>query len=189
MKWIARETRIPGVRLLENWIHRDDRGWFQEIWQGTSLPYPEMETRFTQENLSLSRRGVIRGLHWQAPPYEQVKLVRCVSGLIVDVVVDIRVESPTFGQYVTIYLSPDSGQALLIPEGMAHGFGVLSVSATVLYKCSSDYMPEYSCGIAWNDPEVGIPWRDLWIEDPILSDRDRAWPGIRDVTAERRLKA
>lgn len=149
------DTEISGVRILEPQVFGDSRGYFFESWNERDLPWLP---HFVQDNESMSGRGVIRGLHFQKPPYAQAKLVRVVSGEVLDVAVDLRKGSPTYGKHVAVTLSGENHRQLFIPEGFAHGFAVLSDIAVFQYKCSDFYHPESEGGIAWNDSDFGIGW-------------------------------
>lgn len=163
------ETDIQGVCILEPEVHSDDRGFFSETYNEEVFREHGIADRFVQDNHSRSVRWTLRGLHYQLK-YAQAKLCRVVSGEVVDVVVDIRKGSPTFGHYVAATLSGENKLQLYMPAGFAHGFLVLSDTADFLYKCSDFYHREDEYGIAWDDPLIGIPWE---VERPILSARDR----------------
>ena len=168
-------SRIPEVLLIELDVFRDERGCFLETYQTDRYQAHGIPGRFVQDNHSRSVRGTIRGLHLQvARP--QAKLIRVIVGAIFDVAVDVRRGSPTFGQWVGQRLTGDSYQQYYIPEGFAHGFSVLSEMAEVEYKCTDLYDPPGQLGLAWNDPELAIPWG---VDAPILSARDRQHPTIR----------
>ncbi len=170
----ATRLAIPDVILLEATIHEDERGYFFESYN--KRVFEEIvghPVEFVQDNQSYSKKCVLRGLHYQVPPYEQGKLVRVVQGEIFDVAVDIRKDSPTFGKWVGEYLSAENKRQLWIPPGFAHGFLVTGEKAEVLYKCSGNhYQPAAERILKWDDPEVGIEWPNLDIE-PILSKKDR----------------
>lgn len=157
----VRETALPGVLLLEGRRHGDDRGWFAEMWSERDFREAGLPTRFVQDNQSLSRRGVLRGLHFQIDR-PQGKLIRVVRGAIWDVAVDVRQGSPNFGVWAGFHLQPvtEAGDPMMlwIPEGFAHGFLVLSDEAEVLYKVTDVYSPEGERTILWDDAELGIPW-------------------------------
>lgn len=172
-------TDIQGVFILEPQVFGDDRGYFFESFSERDFRKTVPGIRFVQDNESRSRRGVVRGLHFQMPPYAQSKLVRVVEGKILDVAVDLRKGSPTFGEYVSIELSGDNHRQLFIPKGCAHGFSVLSDEAVVAYKCDEFYHPECEGGVAWNDPEIGIGW-GFGVEEAILSEKDRDRPLLKD---------
>lgn len=163
------ETAIPGVLLLEPKRFADARGWFMETWRRNRYEELGITVPFTQDNVSMSRRGALRGLHYQWPN-PQAKLVSVLLGEIDDVAVDIRAGSPTFGRFVKARLSSENGKQLFIPAGFAHGFVVRSESAIVSYKCSSYYDPAAEGTVLWSDPRVGVPWE---IDDPIISEKDR----------------
>jgi dTDP-4-dehydrorhamnose 3,5-epimerase len=164
------ETALPGVRLLEPKVFRDDRGLFLETWRADRFAEAGIADRFVQDNHSRSTRGTLRGLHWQWRK-PQAKLVRVASGAIFDVVVDVRRGSPTFGRWLGFEMSADQFTELYVPIGFAHGFCVLSDIADVEYKCSDVYDPEGEAGLIWNDPGVGIDWP---IAAPTLSPKDAA---------------
>ena len=163
------KTYIEDLLIIEPQLFKDERGFFYESFNKNKLD-KIIKTNFVQDNESISCKGVIRGLHFQAPPYEQTKLVRCVSGNILDVVVDLRKNSNTFGKSFSIELSSQNNKQLLIPKGFAHGFQVLSNEAIVNYKVDEYYNSDSDSGIIWNDKDLLIDWRlDL---KPILSDKD-----------------
>ena len=157
-------------------VFRDDRGYFQEVWNPARANIPGMKKDFVQDNIAFSHYRVLRGLHYQQP-FEQAKLIVVLSGSIFDVAVDVRRDSPTFGPWLGTQLTAGSGDALYIPEGFAHGYQVLSPSAHVVYKCTDVYHPEAEHSFAWNDPAVGIRWP---IADPILSEKDRGAGRLED---------
>lgn len=176
-------TKIPGVMILEPRVFGDERGYFLESYSARMFEEKVMNTRFVQDNESTSCYGVVRGLHYQKPPHSQSKLVHVVSGRVLDVAVDIRRGSPTFGQHVAIELSGENHRQLFIPRGFAHGFAVLSEHAVFQYKCDSYYAPESEGGIAWNDPFLGIDWH-LPMNDVILSPKDQNRPALSDIPAD-----
>ena len=168
---------LPDVLLIAPHVHHDSRGFFLERWNErtfASLGLPA----FVQDNHSRSQRGVLRGLHFQAPPHGQGKLVSVVRGRIFDVAVDLRVGSPTYGRWAGVTLDGDQPAWLWLPAGFAHGFLILSDEADVLYKVDAGYAPESEGGLAWDDPEVGIDWPREPGVAPILSAKDRAWPRL-----------
>jgi dTDP-4-dehydrorhamnose 3,5-epimerase len=165
------KTKIEGVVIIEPKIFKDDRGYFYESFNQKEFDEKVCKTVFVQDNQSKSSYGVIRGLHFQKPPHAQSKLVRCIKGRVLDVAVDIRKGSPTFGQYVSVELTEDNHLQFFIPRGFAHGFSVLSEEAVFQYKCDNFYAPESEGGIAWNDPTIGIDWK-IPIKDIILSNKD-----------------
>lgn len=164
-------TSIPGVVILEPRVFGDSRGYFFESFSAKFFAEKVCDTSFVQDNESKSCYGVVRGLHYQKAPHCQSKLVRCVKGKVLDVAVDIRRGSPTFGQHVAVELSAENHRQLFIPRGFAHGFAVLSDEAVFQYKCDNFYAPECEGGIAWDDPVLGIDWQ-LPAEDVILSAKD-----------------
>lgn len=166
------ETAIAGVKVIEPRLFGDSRGYFFEAYREDLFAGAGIDARFIQDNESFSTGGVLRGLHYQIPPYTQAKLVRVVSGRVLDVVVDIRLGSPTFGKHVAIELSGESKRQLFLPRGMAHGFAVLSPEAVFVYKCDNFYCPAAERCIHFDDPALGIDWR-LPLETVKLSPRDR----------------
>lgn len=169
----AIETELEGVVILEPEIHRDSRGYFFESWTQRDCDRLLGHVEFVQENQSHSTAGVVRGLHFQYPPYTQAKLVGVVSGRVLDVAVDLRVGSPTYGRWVAVELSDQNHRRLFIPRGFAHGFAVLSDEATFTYKCDNYYAPQAEDGIAWDDPDLAITWPKFEGIDPIISEKDR----------------
>ncbi|HWR09224.1 dTDP-4-dehydrorhamnose 3,5-epimerase [Sporomusa sp.] len=175
------ETKLPGVVIVEPRVFGDTRGFFQETWQKSRYEAIGINEQFVQDNISFSTRGVLRGLHYQNP-HAQGKLVSVVQGEVFDVAVDIRVGSPTFGQWAGTILSSDNHWQLWIPPGFAHGFCVVSDTAYFTYKCSDVYAPEAEGGISWNDPDIGIEWPLSAVE---LSGKDKEYPRLRDIALER----
>ena len=166
------KTAIEGVVIIEPTIYGDERGYFFESFnEERFLNEVGVNTRFVQDNESKSKRGVLRGLHFQKPPYAQSKLVRVVKGRVLDVAVDIRRGSPTYGKYVAVELTEDNHRQLFLPRGMAHGFVVLSDEAIFQYKCDEFYHPEADAGISILDESLGIDWR-IPTDKAILSDKD-----------------
>lgn len=170
-------TDIEGVVIIEPEVFGDSRGYFMESFSEREFQRLVASVKFVQDNESRSRYGVVRGLHYQREPYAQSKLVRCVVGRVLDVAVDIREGSPTYGKHVAVELSAENHRQLFIPKGFAHGFAVLSPEAIFAYKCDEFYHPEAEAGIAWNDPKIGIDWR-LPEGDIILSDKDKGYKGL-----------
>lgn len=171
-------TPLEGVLILETKVFGDARGFFMESYnQRDFAAATGLNLDFVQDNHSRSRRGVLRGLHYQIKR-PQGKLVRVVRGAVFDVAVDIRRSSPTFGRWAGVELSEDNQRQFWIPPGFAHGFLVLSESADFLYKASDWYAPEHERGIAWNDPAIGVEWPLDAIGEPLLSDKDRAAPPL-----------
>src|SRR4051812_30246721 len=174
-------TRLPGVLILGPRVHRDPRGFFMETWNKQRYAAAGLPAGFVQDNLSESRRGVLRGLHYQHPA-AQGKLLQVLYGEIYDVAVDIRRGSPTFGQWVGVVLSSDNQRQFYVPEGFAHGFVVTSDTALFSYKCTNFYRPQDEGTVLWDDPDLGIDWP---IADPILSAKDQAGVPLKDIPAER----
>lgn len=173
------ETGFPGLWVFEPVLFNDSRGYFFEAYNKASFLKQGITVEFVQDNQSSSKYGVIRGLHYQLSPHAQTKLVRVLEGRILDVVVDIRKGSPTFGKSYCIELSADNKKQLLVPHGFAHGFSVLSESAIVLYKCDSLYNKDSEGGIRFNDPALAINW-GIPEDKAIVSDKDLALPGFAD---------
>ena len=174
------KTEIDGVVIIEPRIFKDDRGYFYESFSQREFEEKVCRTIFVQDNQSKSSYGVLRGLHFQKPPYSQSKLVRCIKGKVLDVAVDIRKGSPTFGKHVAVELSEENHRQLFIPRGFAHGFAVLSDEAVFQYKCDNFYNKESEGAIAWNDPELAIDWR-IPAESIILSEKDKQNRNIADA--------
>lgn len=166
------ETKINGVYIIEPTVFGDDRGYFMETYNYNEFKAAGLDMIFVQDNYSKSRKGVLRGLHFQKT-YPQGKLVRVISGEVFDVAVDIRKDSRTYKQWIGVILSSENKKQMYIPEGFAHGFLVLSDEAEFAYKCTDFYYPEDEDGIAWNDPEFEIEWPLEGIGKPILSKKDR----------------
>ncbi len=174
------ETHIPGVFIIEPKVFGDARGYFMESWSQRDFDAAVRPIRFVQDNESKSRYGVLRGLHFQKGRYAQSKLVRVVSGRVLDIAVDIRVGSPTFGQYVACELSDQNHRLFFIPRGFAHGFSVLSQEAVFQYKCDNLYEPSAEGAIAWDDPALGIDW-GLPKADILLSEKDQHHLPLREA--------
>ena len=166
------ETEIEGVVILEPRIFKDDRGYFYESFSQREFEEKVCQTTFVQDNQSMSVYGVVRGLHFQKPPYCQSKLVRCIKGAVLDVAVDIRKGSPTFGKYVAVELTEENHRQFFIPRGFAHGFAVLSDEAVFQYKCDNYYNTESEGARAWDDATIGVDWR-IPTENVILSEKDK----------------
>lgn len=173
-------TSIPGVEIIEPTIFGDDRGYFFESYSQKEFDEKVRPVHFVQDNESRSCRGVIRGLHFQRGAHAQSKLVRVVEGRVLDVAVDIRRGSPTFGCHVAVELSAENHRQLFIPRGFAHGFSVLSPVAVFQYKCDNLYAPASEGAVAWDDPEIGIDWK-ISPEEVILSPKDSAHPRLQDA--------
>ena len=166
------KTEIEGVVIIEPRIFKDDRGYFYESFSQCEFEEKVCRTTFVQDNQSKSSYGVVRGLHFQKPPYSQSKLVRCIKGAVLDVAVDIRKGSPTFGKYVAVELTEDNHRQFFVPRGFAHGFAVLSDEAVFQYKCDNFYNKESEGAVAWDDPELAIDWR-IPVEKVLLSEKDK----------------
>ena len=174
------KTNLPDLYLIEPKIFEDSRGYFFESYNKNILKENGIEINFVQDNQSKSSYGVIRGLHYQLNPHPQTKLVRVLAGKILDVVVDIRKNSPTFGKWQSFELSDDNKHQLLVTVGFAHGFSVLSNTAIVLYKCDDFYNPQLERGIVYNDPALSIDW-DFDENDAIVSEKDAILPLLKDA--------
>ena len=174
------ETQIPGVFIIEPKVFGDVRGYFMESWSQRDFDAAVRPIRFVQDNESKSRYGVLRGLHFQKGKYAQSKLVRVVIGRVLDIAVDIRVGSPTFGKYVACELSDQNHRLFFIPRGFAHGFSVLSEEAVFQYKCDNLYEPSAEGAIAWDDPALGIDW-GLPKADILLSEKDQHHLPLREA--------
>lgn len=175
------KTAIEGVVIIEPQLIKDECGGYTyESFSQKEFNEKVTPIEFVQDNESMSSYGVIRGLHFQREPYAQSKLVRCVKGKVLDVAVDIRQNSPTFGQYVAVELSAENHRQVFIPKGFAHGFAVLSDVAIFQYKCDEFYHPESEGAISLNDPTLGVNWM-IPVEDAILSDKDKKHPLLKDA--------
>lgn len=173
------KTAIEEVVILEPELFGDSRGYFTETYSQQLFDTLVRPIRFVQDNESKSRYGVVRGLHFQKGQYAQSKLVRVISGRVLDVAVDIRRGAPTFGQHVAVELSGENHRMLFIPRGFAHGFAVLSEEAVFQYKCDNYYAPQAEGGVAWNDPTLQIDWQ-IDLQDIVLSEKDRNYPSLND---------
>ena len=175
------ETRIPAVKLIRPKRHGDARGWFSEVYRADVLARAGLDIPFVQDNQSFSApKGTIRGLHFQLAPQAQTKLVRVLSGAILDVAVDLRRDSPTFGQHVAVTLDAEAGEQLLIPHGFAHGFCTLTSDTMVAYKVDAYYSPAHDRAVAWNDPDIAVAW-PLAEAEAILSDKDQRAPRLAEI--------
>ena len=163
------KTPIEGLLVIEPQVFKDARGYFVETYNEQRYREAGIDARFVQDNQSCSSYGVVRGLHFQRPPYTQAKLVSCTVGRVLDVAVDLRKDSPTFGQWFSVELSEENKRQFFIPKGFAHGFSVLSDTAIFTYKCDNLYHPEADGGIMLNDPDLNIDWQ---VENPITSEKD-----------------
>ncbi len=173
------QTSIPGVVIIEPRLFKDDRGYFFESFSERDFNTQVREVKFVQDNESMSSYGVMRGLHFQRPPHTQSKLVRCVKGAVLDVAVDIRKGSPTYGQHVAVELTEENHRQFFVPRGFAHGFAVLSETAIFQYKCDNFYHPEADGGISILDDSLGIDWR-IPTDHAILSEKDTKHPLLKD---------
>lgn len=176
------KTDIEGLFIIEPKVFGDHRGYFFESFSERDFNSQVCQVRFVQDNESKSRYGVLRGLHFQKPPYAQSKLVRVVKGAVLDVAVDIRMGSPTFGRHVAVELTEDNHRQFFISRGFAHGFVVLSDEVIFQYKCDNFYEPESEGAIAWNDPALGIDWK-IPAEDIILSEKDKKHPVLAEIVS------
>ena len=176
-------TSIEGVYIIEPRIFRDNRGYFFESFSGREFQEKVTPITFVQDNESLSSYGVVRGLHFQRPPFTQSKIIRVIKGAILDVAVDIRKNSPTYGQHISVELTAENHRQLFIPQGFAHGFSVLSEEALIQYKCDQYYEPKSEGGILWNDPFLDIDWR-IPSDKVILSEKDTKHPLLKDYDSD-----
>ena len=174
------KTEIEGVVIIEPRIFKDARGYFFESFSQREFDEKVRHIDFCQDNESMSSYGVMRGLHFQKPPFAQSKLVRVVKGSVLDVAVDIRKGSPTFGKHVSVELTEDNHRQFFIPRGFAHGFSVLSEEVVFQYKCDNFYAPQCEGAIAWNDPDLGIDWK-IPMEEVILSEKDSCHSALKDA--------
>lgn len=173
------QTAIDGVVIIEPRVFRDERGYFFESFSQREFDEKVRRINFVQDNESMSSYGVMRGLHFQRPPFTQSKLVRCVSGAVLDVAVDIRKGSPTYGRHVAVELTEDNHRQFFVPRGFAHGFAVLSETAVFQYKCDNFYAPEADGGISIKDDSLGIDWK-IPTESALLSDKDTRHALLRE---------
>jgi dTDP-4-dehydrorhamnose 3,5-epimerase len=172
------KLKLSDVTLIKPKIYVDDRGFFLETFKESEFHKYGIIEQFVQDNHSRSSKGVLRGLHYQLDPFAQGKLVRCIRGEIFDVAVDIRKKSPTFSQWLGVYLNPEEHHMLYIPPGFAHGFYNMQQNTEVIYKVTVDYAPEYDRGIIWNDPEINIQWPS---QDVVLSEKDSLLPRLANA--------
>lgn len=180
MSVVIKETDLPGVLIIESAVHRDPRGFFKELFHSGKYSDAGLEADFVQDNHSHSLRGVLRGFHYQLK-YPQGKLITAISGEIFDVAVDVRRGSPHFGEWTCARLTSDNGKQLYIPPGFAHGFQVLSETADVVYKCTRLYHPEDEYGLLWSDKDISVDWP---IKEPVLSDKDKSFDELKDISTE-----
>lgn len=175
-----KSTKIAGVSIIEPARHSDKRGWVSELWNSVALQEVGLAASFVQDNLSLSHaEGVVRALHFQTPPYQQGKLIACLTGSIFDVALDLRKGSPTYGEHVAAEISSDDGNLIWIPPGFAHGYCSLAPDTRVLYKLTAPYQQGATGGVRWDDPDLGIDW-PVSEESAIVIDRDRVWPKLSE---------
>lgn len=177
------KTEIDGVVIIDPRIFKDARGYFFESFSEREFEEKVCKTTFVQDNESYSSYGVLRGLHFQKPPFTQSKLVRVIKGAVLDVAVDIRKGSPTYGKHVAVELTEDNHRQLFIPRGFAHGFTVLSDEVLFQYKCDNFYAPQADGGIAWDDPDLNIDWR-IPADMVILSEKDTKHPRLKDYDSD-----
>ncbi len=174
-------TILSGCLILTNPVHRDERGSFQETFNERDFRKATgLQVHFVQDNLSFSKKGVLRGLHFQSEPFGQEKLVRVIAGEVLDVVVDLRAESPSFGKHVKLRLNSDEGKSVFIPKGMAHGFLTISETAIFSYKCDRYYNPQFEVGIRYDDPDLAIDWGTPSSE-VLLSEKDKKAPFLTEA--------
>lgn len=174
------KTAIDGVVIIEPRLFKDERGYFFESFSQKEFEEKVCKTVFVQDNESKSSYGVLRGLHFQKPPFAQSKLVRVVRGAVLDVAVDIRKGSPTFGKHVAVELTAENHRQFFIPRGFAHGFSVLSQEVVFQYKCDNYYAPQSEGALAWDDPDLGIDWR-IPAAEIVLSKKDKTHPRLKDA--------
>ena len=172
---------LPDVLLITPRRHGDARGWFAETWSRRAFEAAGLDLDFVQDNQSFNAEtGTVRGLHFQMAPHPQTKLVRCLRGAILDVAVDVRPGSPTFGEWVSATLSAEGGEQLLVPRGFAHGFCTLTDNCEIAYKVDGLYAPQTEGGVLWNDPDLAIDW-PVMADRAILSDKDKVLPRLKDM--------
>ena len=174
------QTAIEGVVIIEPRLFNDDRGYFFESFSQRDFDKQVRQVSFVQDNESKSSYGVLRGLHFQKPPFAQSKLVRVIKGAVLDVAVDIRKGSPTFGRHVAVELTEDNHRQFFIPRGFAHGFSVLTPEVIFQYKCDNFYAPQSEGALAWDDPDLGIDWR-IPADRVVLSEKDKHHPRLKDA--------
>ena len=174
------DTGLDGLKIITPRRFGDARGFFSESWNRKALADAGLDYDFVQDNHSVSAKvGTVRGLHYQAPPHAQAKLVRCGRGRLFDVAVDIRIGSPTFGKWFGIELSFDNGRQLLIPAGFLHGFATREIDTEIVYKCSDYFAPDADGAVRYDDPDIAVDWG--LTTPPVLSDKDAAAPHLRDI--------
>jgi len=171
------ETKLKGVLIIEPQVFGDTRGWFMETYSRRKTP--QIECEFVQDNQSFSaQKGTIRGIHYQKPPMDQAKLIRCTRGSLMDFAVDLRPGSPTFKQWVSVELSEENKKQIFIPRGFGHGFVSLTENVEIQYKADNYYSAEHDAAVLWSDPDIGIEWG---IDNPIISEKDAAAPLLKDI--------
>jgi len=175
-----KSTPIEGLLIIEPQVFTDPRGYFYESYNKEKFVAAGINIEFVQDNQSLSQKGIVRGLHFQAPPFDQGKLVRVIQGAVLDVAVDIRKNSPTYGQNFSIELSSQNRTMFYIPPGFAHGFETLEDNTIFLYKCTDVYNKQSEGGLLWNDAELGIKWQS---SDPLISEKDKILPLFKDLVS------
>jgi dTDP-4-dehydrorhamnose 3,5-epimerase len=175
-----KSTPIEGLLIIEPQVFTDPRGYFYESYNKEKFVAAGINIEFVQDNQSLSQKGIVRGLHFQAPPFDQGKLVRVIQGAVLDVAVDIRKNSPTYGQNFSIELSAQNRTMFYIPPGFAHGFETLDDNTIFLYKCTDVYNKQSEGGLLWNDPELGIKWQS---SNPLISEKDKILPLFKDLVS------
>lgn len=178
MPFSFKSLTIPEVILVEPKVFSDDRGYFLESFKSSDFLSHHVPICFVQDNLSLSKQNVIRGMHFQKKPKEQGKLVSVMKGRVLDVAVDLRKESPTFMKWVAVELDDKDHAMLYIPEGFAHGFLTLTDNVCLVYKCTNEYDPKFDAGFRWDDPDIGIEWP---VNKPVVSEKDQQLPMIKDL--------
>ena len=174
------DTPIAGLKIIEPDVYADSRGYFSETYNESRYDAAGIRVRFVQDNQSFSSRGVVRGLHFQKPPYSQAKLVSCIMGEVLDVALDLRSDSPTYGQSFAVVLSGENHKQFFIPKGFAHGFSVLSEKALFAYKCDELYHPEAEGGVLLTDPDLHIDWQ-IPAQEMILSEKDTKHPLLSEL--------
>ena len=179
------ETKIPGVFVIESDCYGDDRGWFMETYNRSKFHELGIDNVFVQDNMSMSsKKGTLRGLHYQVEPFSQAKLVRCTKGTVVDVAVDLRNGSPTYGEWVSCELSAENKRMFFMPRGIAHGFLTLTDDVEFQYKCDNLYNKEAEGGIRYDDPTINVDWGSLLNGiEPILSEKDKNAPTLKECNA------
>jgi dTDP-4-dehydrorhamnose 3,5-epimerase len=180
MNFSIEETGIEGLVVVKPRVFRDPRGFFMETFRSDTFQALGLPAQFLQDNLSKSSKGIVRGLHYQAPPFDQGKLVTALVGTVLDVVVDIRKNSPTYGETRSFLLSDEEPCFVFVPSGFAHGFSVLSDMALFHYKCTNVYDKASEGGILWNDPDLAIDWQ---VENPLVSDKDKELPLFKNFSS------